>query len=627
MSKPAQTPEPAFVDPVKVFEAMEPGMNVFLGTGAAEPRTLVKKLLAADHPHLQDLSLIQIVSLGEAVAPGKLGRCRLKTFFSGWVASEAITAGQVDLIPCRYSRIQEMIATGRVPVDVALVQITPPDKAGYCSLGLTADVCREAMDRARLVVGEVNDRLPFTLGDTLVPVSQFDYLVKAEEPPLHFPRWPADDTFDRVGANVASLIEDGDCLAFSVGPLFEALAKHLVNKKDLGIHSPFITDALMDLIKSGAVTNRRKDVFRGKSVVCYALGTPELLEWLDRNPLLEFQSMERVFSPVRIGRNHRFAAVLPARKVDLSGQVALHFGKGNIAAGPGEVVDFFNGAEMSRGGRVIFALPSRNLKGEANIRLSIADFPNLFNLRESVSLFVTEWGVANMVGRTVRERAQALIEIAHPEDRPGLVEAAKAARVLYPDQIFLVESAHLYPSEIDEVKTFKGGVSIRFRAIKPSDEEEMRRLFYRFSDEAVYYRYFSPIHTMPHAEMQRYVNVDYRTVMSVVGLLGEPGQGRIIAEGRYVRSKERSTGDIAFVVDEEFHGRGIASYMLQLLVRLARERGLTGFTADVLGTNRPMMKVLEKSGLPVKARLAAGEYEISIPFEEGPGSGIEYERD
>ncbi|MBU0515527.1 MAG: GNAT family N-acetyltransferase [Proteobacteria bacterium] len=617
-----------FVDPAQVLAEIEPGMNIFLGTGAAEPRTLVKHLMSSDEPNLQDLSLIQLVSLGEAMSLKGLGQYRLKTFFSGWVASEAITAGQVDLIPGRYSRIEHLISSGRVPIDVAMVQVTPPDEAGYCSLGLAADVSREAMARAAWIVGEVNDQVPFTLGDTLVHYSEFDHLVRATEPPFYFPRWPEDETFDRVGANVASIIEDGDCLAFSIGPLYEALATHLVGKKDLGIHSPFITDALMNLIKSGAVTNRGKDIWRGKSVVCYAFGSPELMAWLDRNPLVEFQPLERVFSPLRIGRNHHFVAVLPARKVDLSGQIALHVGKGNIAAGPGEVIDFFNGAELSRGGKTVFALPSRNRRGEANIRLSIQDFPNLFNLRESVSLIVTEWGVANMVGRTVRERAQALIEIAHPDDRPALVEAAKEARILYPDQLFLAESAHLYPTDIDEIKKFKGDLVVRFRAIRPSDEEEMRRLFYGFSDEAVYYRYFSPIKTMPHAEMQRYVNVDYRTVMSVVGLLGEPGQGRIIAEGRYVKARERSVGDVAFVVDEEFHGRGIASFMLQMLVRLARERGLTGFTADVLGTNRPMMKVFEKSGLPVKAKLVAGEYEITIPFEdERAQPGVQFEGD
>jgi GNAT superfamily N-acetyltransferase len=384
----------------------------------------------------------------------------------------------------------------------------------------------------------------------------------------------------------------------------------------------------MDLVTSGAVTNRYKDIFRGKSLASYALGTPELMAWLDRNPLVEFQAIDKVFSPIQIGRNPRFVAVLPARKVDLSGRIALHFGKGNVAAGPEEAADFFNGAELSEGGRTVFALPSRNLKGEANMRLSVEEFPNQFTMRESVDMVVTEYGVATLKGRTVRERAQAIIDIAHPDDRPTLIEQAKERKILYQDQIFMAESAHLYPAEIATRQDFKGGVEVRFRAIKPSDEEEMRRLFYRFSDEAVYYRYFTPIKTMPHSKMQQYVNVDYRRVMSIVGLVGEPGQEHIIAEARYVKEQRRLYANLAFVVDEQYQGLGVATYLYNMLIRIAKERGMEGFSAEVLASNKGMMKVFEKSGLSVKATLESGVYELTIPFDAQPsssGRGIHYD--
>ena len=248
----------------------------------------------------------------------------------------------------------------------------------------------------------------------------------------------------------------------------------------------------MDLVRSGAVSNRNKRVYRGKSLTSYAFGTKELMAWLDRNPLVDFQGIDTVFNPVQIGTNPRFIAVIPARKVDLSGRVAMHIGKGNVATTPGEVADFVNGAELSERGSTIFALPSRNLKGRPNIVLSVEDLPNQLSLQESVDMIVTEYGVANMRGRTVRERAQFLIDIAHPEDRKKLFEQAKERKILYPDQIYLPESARLYPSDIATRHTFKGDVEVRFHAIKPSDEEEMRRLFYRFSDRTVYYRYFSP---------------------------------------------------------------------------------------------------------------------------------------
>jgi hypothetical protein len=311
----------------------------------------------------------------------------------------------------------------------------------------------------------------------------------------------------------------------------------------------------MDLVKSGAVSNRHKETFRGKCVTSYGFGTRELMRWLDRNPLVEFQAIDKVFSPIQIGRNPGFMCVLPARKVDLSGGIALHVGKGNVAAGPGEAIDCVNGAELSEGGRVLFALPSRNLKGEPNILVSIEQLPNQFGHEEAVDMVAIEYGVANLRGRTVRERAQALIEVAHPDDRPLLVEKAKELKVLYADQIYLAGSAHLYPAEVETTNVVKGGLEVRFRAIKPSDEEQMRRLFCRFSDESVHYRYFTPIKTMPHSKMQEYVNVDYSKTMSIVGLVGQSGQGKIIAEGRFVRKQHKPYADLAFVVDEEYQLR------------------------------------------------------------------------
>jgi len=605
------------VTPARIIEKIEPGMSIFLGTGVGEPRTLVKHLMTTTVGNLRDLELIQLVSLGDAISLEALksNTYRLKTFYSGWVASEAITAGRVDLIPSSFSDIPELIEAGRIPIDVAFIQVTPPNEAGYCSLGVAVDVVRQVMEKASMVIGEINTRIPMTLGDTFVPVSDFDYFIESTEDPIYFERWPVDAVFDRVAANVASVIEDGSCIAFSFGPLFEALGRHLVLKRNLGIHTPFFTDALMDVVKSGAVTNRNKKIFRGKSLTSYAFGTSELMAWLDRNPLVEFQGIDKVFDPTQIGLNPRFIAVLPARRADVSGRIALHFGKGNVTAGPGDVMDLFSGARLSPGGMTIFALPSRNRQGQPNIRISVEDLPNQFGIRETVDMVVTEYGIAGLSGRTVRERAQALIEIAHPDDRRELVEQAKATKILYPDQIFLAESAHLYPAEIQTQHAFKDRGKIRFRAIKPSDEEEMRRLFYRFSDESVYYRYFAPIKVMPHAAMQEYVNVDFSSVLSIVGLTGEPDQEHIIAEARFVKERHRPYADVAFVVDENYQGVGIATYLYQMLIRLARERGIQRFTADVLASNKGMLKVFEKGGIVVNSKLEYGIYHLNIPFD------------
>jgi acyl-CoA hydrolase/GNAT superfamily N-acetyltransferase len=606
----------AVVSPEAAIEKIKPGMHIFLGTAMAEPRTMVRHLMTSDAKNLEDLELLQLISFGDAVSLQTIQsqNFRLKTFFSGWVANEAIEEGRVDLIPIRHAKIPLLIESRQIPVDVAIIQITPPNDAGFCSLGIAVDVAREAMEQASIRIGEINTQIPRTFGDTFVQTTDFDFLILSTDPPIYFDRSTTDDCWDQVARHVAPLIEDKSCLAFSIGPFYEALARCLANKRHLGIHSPVFTDPLMDLMKSGAVTNRYKETYRGKSLTSYALGTEALLEWLDNNPLIEFQRIDKVFNPLIIGRNPRFVTLIAARKVDLYGRIGLNMAKGNLDSGPAEVMDFINGAELSEGGRAIFALTSRDPNGESNILASIAKMPNQFGAFESVSAVVTEYGVAYLEGRTVRERAQALIDIAHPDDRSGLVEAARMRNIVYPNQIFIRESARLYPADITADHTFRGNVRIKFRAIRPSDEEDMRHLFYRFSDDSVYYRYFHSIRSMPHTKMQEYVNVDWNQVLSIVGISGEEKNGRIIAEARYIKIPDSAFAEIVFVVDEAYQRLGIASFLYAMLIRLARERGVKGFVADVLFSNTGMMHVFQKNEMPIKAHLEGGVFNLVIPF-------------
>ena len=298
-------------------------------SGAAEPRTAIRYLLTHGKGRLEDLELIQLMSFGEAISEEarSAGHVRLKTFFSGWHAESAITDGRVDFIPCRFVHIPKLIRSGLIHIDVAIVQITPPNEAGYCSLGLAVDAAREAMEQASLTVGEINPCVPFTLGDTVVSMTEFDLLTLSEEPPMDFQPQETDTVMDRIAANAASLVEDESCLAFSTGPLFLSFARQLETKQNLGIHSPFFTDALMKLMKSGAVTNRRKETHRGKSLTSYAVGSKFLLQWLDHNPLVEFQSVDKVYNPSLIGSNPKFVTLIPARKVDLYGRLSLQAGE------------------------------------------------------------------------------------------------------------------------------------------------------------------------------------------------------------------------------------------------------------------------------------------------------------
>lgn len=603
------------VNPEKVLEKITPGMTIFIGTGVSEPLTLFKNLKESRDFSL-DLEIFQLVSLGNAISmkENHSSIYRLKTFFSGWDADEAITKGLADFIPSRYYQIPEFFRSKQINIDTAFVQITPPNEAGFCSLGVCIDVARIAMQQASLVVGEINKWMPRTFGDTFVNISDFDMLVDAQEPPLYFDRWKFDYVYDKIAENVSSMIEDRSCIGFSIGPLYEALAKHLIHKKELGIHTPFFFDNMMDLVKSGAVTNQYKKHYRGKSLTSYAIGTPDLMTWLDNNPLIEFQSIEQVFNPVHISSNPKFVAVLSARKVDLYGRIVLHTGRGNVGSGPGEVIDFFNGALLSKNGAAIFALPSRNRQNESNIVLSAIEYPNQFSLWESVNTIVTEYGIANVKGKTVRERAQGLIDIAHPDDRQQLIEEARKKRIIYPDQIYIKESAYLYPSEIKTNHIFKNGFKVCFRAIKPSDEENMRRLFYRFSDESVYYRYFSCIRSMPHVKMQEYVNIDYQKCLSIVA---EIKNGKLIAEARFTSLELHEVyPEIAIVVDENYQNLGIATYLLTMLMKQAKKRELKGFKGYILPNNKKILNVLEKINWKINVQFQRDVYNLTIDFKK-----------
>ena len=606
------------MSPEEVLAKIRPGMTIFIGTGPAAPLTLMKALLDSDEHNVRDIEFVQLTVQGNVILSVKelfTQNYRLKTFFSGFVSSKTLKTGIVDLIPAYSSEIPKLINQGKVIIDMAFIQITPPDSEGFCSLGVAVDVAREAMEKASIVIGEINSEMPFTYGDTFVSIHEFDYLVTSVKGPFTYEQYNVEDPMDSVAENVASVIKDGDCLGFSNGPLFEALVPHLKDKKDLGIHSLYFTDAMAELVKSGAVTNSKKTPFRGKSLTSYAIGSKKLMKWLHRNPLVEFQGTDFVCNPIFIGKIPQFVALYQARKVDLLGGVAFPL-TGSVITGPGEVIDFFQGAETSDEGCTVIGLPSRNEQGESNILFSLMDYPNQLRLRESVHMIATEYGVANLKWKTIRERAQSMIDIAHPDDRQSLIETAKEKKLLYSNQIFISQSAHLYPTHMACTATFKNGIPIRFRAIKPSDEEQMRRFFYRFSDEAKFYRFFYTIKTMSHDKMQEYVNIDYSKEMSIVGLSGKPGDETIVAEARFVRDDRSSYGEVAFLINDDFQGLGIGSYMLNLLIQMAKEQGLMGLTAEVLADNLPMKKVFEKTQYPIEAQLENGVYCLTMHFNE-----------
>jgi RimJ/RimL family protein N-acetyltransferase len=512
------------------------------------------------------------------------------------------------------------VASDSWQVDAVMVRITPPDDRGFCSLGPAADIVRSCMQASRLVVGEVHPALPRTSVDTLFPLSDFHLLVSGEGEVFSPATSGKSPATERISEHLAALVEDGTCLAVTTGPLFDALASRLDGKRDLGIHTPYFTDALAQLVETGVVTNRNKRYETDRSLAVYAAGSEHLMQWLDGRTEVVFSDLEKVFDPAHIGENPDMLFIYPAERVDLAGRPLRSLSSMRRVPAFDEVVDFALGAALSRNGRTVVAVPSRDAAGRCAVMPYLDEGSEWDLSLATVSAVVTERGTAPLAGRSLRERVQLLIDVAHPEDRSWLVEEARSRKLLYPDQKFIAECAVVYPEDIREQMRLPEGETVHFRVIRPSDEEGMRRLFYRFSERSVYYRYFSRIRAMPHEKMQEYVNVDCRSVVSVVGRIGTGASERIVAEARYVLDAVEPAADIAFLVDEEFQGKGIGSRLFQLLVRLASERGIQWFTADVLPENRSMFKVFERSGLNVDAHIAEGSYRVRI---ELPARGAE----
>jgi len=588
------------VEAPTIVEQIKPGMTVWIGSGPAEPALLVATLLDSPSLSHRDAEMIQAIAGGPALTAAMAGTNPLR--FKTFAGLEAVAkAGRIEVIPGRLADVPALIRDGLVPIDLVMVRVCRPDERGHFYLGPCADATLAAMDRARIVVGEITPELPMT-GDAGLDADCFTHFVQAAQPMACLPQ-PVPGPLDyAIAGHLARVIKPGATLSFFPGPLADALVKALAGQAALGLHLAWFTDAAMDLVRAG--------VCGASSVQAgYAAGSRELMDWLNTTDKVVFRDLETIFNPARIGQSHRVVTIVPAAAVDLCGSFAADPGTGPYRLG-NEVVDpFVLGARLSADGLVVAALASRSDSGDPGFCLDLGRSP-----AGTADIVVTEQGVARLRGLTLRERAQALIDIAHPKDRPALVEGAKAADILYSDQLFLAECALDHPSAIGAEATFKGGLRVRFRPIRPSDEEGMRRLFYRFSKEAVYYRYFAPVTTMPHEKMQAYVNADCADTVSIVGLAAEGAGERLIAEARYVAEPGRPWAEVAFVVDEALQGKGIATFIFRMLVEAARQRGIKGFTAQVLATNKAMLSVFEKGGLALEARLNHGVYDIRIPF-------------
>ncbi len=593
-----------------------PGQRIFIGTGCAQPQELVGCLTARSQ-ELSDTELVHLLTLGEApYATRELAECfRINSFFIAENVRGVIQEGLGAYTPIFLSDIPRLFSSGQMPLDVALIQITPPDERGMCSLGISVDVVKSATENARLVLAEVNPRMPRTLGDSFINVLDVDFLVPVDRPLLEMIVPQPDEVTRQLAENVAALVENGVTVELGIGRIPQAVLEFLKGKKDLGIHTEMFTDAMIELVESGVITGRKKTLDHGKIVASFCMGTERLYNYIDNNPVFSFHPTEYVNDPFVIGQQYRQVAINVALEVDLTGQVCADSLGTRFYSGIGGQVDFNRGAARSHGGKAVIALPS-TAKDDTVSRIVTRLSPGagVVTTRGDVHYVATEYGVAYLHGKSVEERVIALISIAHPKFREQLLREAIEAKYLRTGLQDVEGKLIVGPPDIRTTMALDDGTQINFRSIQPSDEPGVRDLFYALSLETVYYRFMSKMKRIPRKQVQDFVYIDHRTDVAIVGTVPEAHGEDIVAIGRYYLNTSTNRAEVAFVVHDRWQGRGIGGFMMRHLIHVAKRHGIAGFTAEVLRENKRMQRVLQKSGCAVHSELHDEVYSYRLDF-------------
>jgi acyl-CoA hydrolase/GNAT superfamily N-acetyltransferase len=603
-----------------IFKHIRRGDRIFISTGCGEPQYLVQALInyvESDPSSLFDAEVLHVWTLG--VAPYTDAKFkdnfRHNSFFVGHSTREAINEGLADYTPVFLSQIPNLLYRKLVPIDVALIQVSLPDEHGYMSLGVSVDITKAAVDNAKLIIAQINANMPRTHGDGFIHIKKVDFAVHHDEPILEFKAEADDEVAQQIGKYVSRLIQDGDTIQVGYGSTPNAVLANLYDKKHLGVHTELLTDGIVGLMKAGVIDNTQKTVNRGRTVASFCMGNKETYQYLHDNPAIEFRTVDYTNNPLLIARQDNMTAINSALQVDLTGQVSAESIDQIFYRGIGGQADFMRGAVLARNGKTILALPS-TAENDTVSRIVpfLKEGAGVTLTRGDIHYIVTEYGIAYLPGKNVRERAMELIAIAHPKFRPKLIQEAKRLKLIYKDQAFIPGKRGEYPKELETYRTTKGGVEIFLRPVKISDEPRLKEFFYSLSDKSLYRRFMAVLKSIPHERLQEFVVIDYTTDMVILAILPEGEKETIVGVGQYGLHEETHTAEATFAVRDDYQGQGIGKELVSYLTYLARRQGLLGFTAEVLQENKHMLHLFETAGFDLEKRIEDGVYQLKMAF-------------
>jgi acyl-CoA hydrolase/RimJ/RimL family protein N-acetyltransferase len=600
------------------MKLIKSGNSVFIGTGCGQPQHLVDALVN-DTSGIRDVQIVHLLTMGTAPYADEKYRDKFKmnSLFIADNVRSAFERGIGNYTPIFLSEIPTEFETGRIPVDVALISVSEPDANGLCSLGVSVDIVKAAATNSRYVIAQVNKYMPRTYGNSFLHVNNIDVLVPHDEKMIEIPIPEPDEALRQIGQNVSRLVEDGSTIECGIGNVPQALVEYLAYKKDIGIHTEMFSDWIIDLVECGAITGAKKTFDRNKIVASFCMGSQKLYDYINDNPFFEFHPTEYVNDINTISRHEKMIAINVGLEVDLTGQVCADSLGYRFYSGIGGQVDFIRGAARSRGGKAIIALPSTAKSGQiSRIVPHLTEGAGVVTTRGDVHYVVTEHGIAYLHGKTIRERVLALINIAHPKFRKDLLQAAKTQKYIYQDQIELAWDQVDYPEELEHYSTLRDGTEIFFRPVKPTDEPALSEMLYSLSEKSVKTRYMTGTMSFPHSDVQKLANIDYKKDIAIVGVVPGISNDEIVAITQYFFDPETQSAEVAFLVQDEWQSRGMGTFLLEYISKIAEQRGVKRFIAKVLPNNKAMLSVFYNSGYKVNTKFDGEVYHIDYDLKK-----------
>ena len=591
------------------------GDHVFVGTACATPRSLVAALEALPK-WPADVELLHFLT-DHAVPHDADGKATThfnhRTFFVGQDMIAAVRQGVAQYVPLSIARVPELMAKGRIAVDVAFIQVSLPDEFGYVSLGVSVDVVAAAVNTAKLVIAEVNPAMPRSMGDSALHISRIDFLVPVDTPVIEYVHQAPLDAMAQIARYIGTIIEDGSTLQIGLGRVTNEALKHLVDRQDIGIHSDVITDAIIPLLERGVLTGKRKTQQPHKIVTSFAMGTQRLYDLIDRNPLFSFQPIEAVCNADVIAAQHKMVSVTQAFAIDLTGQVCADQFNGNFYGGLAAQGEFLRGAARSIGGKPIICLASTDDDlAVSRIRAVLRPGEGVTVARTDVHYVVTEFGIAYLFGKSIAERAVALIAVAHPNFRAALLDEAKTLGYVPHDQV--LKNMRAYAAEEERTVLLKDQRSVLLRPATSVDGDAIRVLFHQLSDSDVYTRFFRKVRGLSNKEVQRLCNVNFEDEVAFVAATGPREAPQVVAQACYFINPSTNLAETAFMVHPDWQGCGLASAMQQAMKTHAMARGVRGFVAEILSSNLHMIRLARNASTNVSMEKEDGTVYVTSRF-------------